>query len=144
MATVKKETFAEWQYQTLRKEIEVSKDRHFKIAAGAVVVVPTVDILAVAVKDSLLEGRGVGSILMAPLLVLLLLLPILVLVLHALYVSEHLVISRCARYIRHYIEADIPGLVGWENWLGPTWLEQQTRKEEQQARKESGAHESLW
>src|SRR5215203_122272 len=42
-----KESFLEWQYHTLRKEIETSKDRQFKIGAGSLVIVPAVEILAI-------------------------------------------------------------------------------------------------
>jgi hypothetical protein len=119
-----KKTFLEQQYLTLRKEIESSRDRHFKIAAGALVVVPAVEILATAVKDSVLGDQSIGSTLAIPLFVLLLLLPVIVLALHAIWVSEHLAISRCGYYIREFIEPAVPDVVGWERWLGRTWIEQ--------------------
>jgi hypothetical protein len=119
------ESFLEWQYHTLRKEIETSKDRQFKIGAGSLVIVPAVEILAIAVKESVhAGGHGMGFILAIPMLVLLLLLPIIVLVLHSLFFAEHLAISRCARYIREHIESAIPKVEGWEEWLGMTWLEE--------------------
>jgi len=119
-----KKAFLEWQYLTLRKEIEISRDRHFKIAAGALVIVPAVEILAIAVKESVVGNHSIGSSLVVPLIVVLLLLPLIVLVLHAIFVSEHLAIGRCGSYIRDYIEPDVSGVVGWETWLGKTWLEQ--------------------
>jgi len=119
-----KESFLDWQYHTLRKEIESSKDRQFKIGAGSLVIVPAVEILAIAVKESVHAEHGIGTVLAIPMLVLLLLLPIIVLVLHALFFAEHLAISRCARYIREHIESALPKVVGWEEWLGVTWLEE--------------------
>jgi len=118
-----KESFLEWQYHTLRKEIETSKDRQFKIGAGSLVIVPAVEILAIAVKESVHSENGMGTVLAIPMLVLLLLLPIIVLVLHALFFAEHLAISRCARYIREHIESATK-VKGWEEWLGVTWLEE--------------------
>jgi hypothetical protein len=118
------ESFLEWQYHTLRKEIETSKDRQFKIGAGSLVIVPAVEILAIAVKETVHAEHGMGTVLVIPMLVLLLLLPIIVLVLHALFFAEHLAISRCARYIREHIESAIPKVEGWEEWLGVTWLEE--------------------
>src|SRR5215204_2515279 len=119
-----KESFLEWQYHTLRKEIETSKDRQFKIGAGSIVIVPAVEILAIAVKESVVAEDDMGIVLAVPLLVLLLLLPIIVLVLHSLFMAEHLAISRCARYIREHIESAVPQVEGWEQWLGVTWLEE--------------------
>jgi hypothetical protein len=122
-----KKAFLEQQYLTLRKEIESSRDRHFKIAAGALVIVPAVEIFASAIKVSIFEGEkgeSMGHILAIPLLVILLLLPIIVLALHAIWVAEHLAISRCGYYIREYIEPAVPEVVGWEKWLGRTWVEQ--------------------
>jgi hypothetical protein len=121
------EAFLEWQYHTLRKEIETSKDRLFKIGAGSLIIVPAVEILAIAVKETVVADHDMGAILVVPLLVLLLLLPIVVLVLHTLFFAEHLAISRCARYIREHIEPAVPKVVGWEQWLGKTWLEKRAR-----------------
>jgi hypothetical protein len=118
--TMDKTSFLDWQYHTLRKEIETSKDRQFKIGAGSLVIVPAVEILAIAVKESVHAEHGMGSVLAIPMLVLLLLLPIIVLVLHTLFMAEHLAISRCARYIRDHIESAIPQVEGWEEWLGVT------------------------
>jgi hypothetical protein len=115
------EAFLEWQYHTLSKEIETSKDRLFKIGAGSLIIVPAVEILAIAVKETVVADHDMGAILVVPLLVLLLLLPIVVLVLHTLFFAEHLAISRCARYIREHIEPAVPKVVGWEQWLGKTW-----------------------
>jgi hypothetical protein len=133
-----KESFLEWQYHTLRKEIETSKDRQFKIGAGSLVIVPAVEILAIAVKESVHAEHGMGSVLAIPMLVLLLLLPIIVLVLHTLFMAEHLAISRCARYIREHIESAIPQVEGWEEWLGVTWLEERA-----QGAKETLAYQCL-
>src|SRR5215212_10401653 len=150
------EKFLQSQYDTLRKEIEASKERLFKIGAGALILVPAVEILAIAVKETVLANQHtsanepIGSILVIPLLVLLLLLPIIVLVLHALFFSEHVSISRCGRYIRDYIEPRVKtlegweGWMGWEEWLGDTWLQRRARASKKlQASKEPRAHKFL-
>src|SRR3712207_8920226 len=36
---------SELQYHALRKEIEIRQDRHFKLAAGALLIVPAVQLL---------------------------------------------------------------------------------------------------
>jgi hypothetical protein len=114
--------FLKLQYETLRKEIETRQDRHFKIAAGSLLVVPAVPTLAKALEG--IKGTGAiawstGAIAWA----LLMLLPVIVLSLYVLYFSEHLAIRRCARYIRDCIEekrydgSDPSAIKGWETWL---------------------------
>ena len=47
--------FLKWQYHTLRQEIETSKDRHFKITAGTLILVPAIELLTIAVKEPVVE-----------------------------------------------------------------------------------------
>ena len=133
-SNIDEKAFLGEQYLTLRKEIERSRDRHFRIAAGAVVIVPAVEIFASAVKASIFEQGRTDSIFAIPLLVLLLLLPIIVLALHAIWVAEHLAISRCGYYIREYIEPALQQDVGWEKWLGRTWVEQRAEALQEKGR----------
>ncbi|MGV3572859.1 MAG: hypothetical protein ACO1PB_19875 [Ramlibacter sp.] len=44
-------------------------------------------------------------------------LPILVVVVALVYLSENNAIMRCGRYIKQHIEPNIQGVVGWETWL---------------------------
>lgn len=106
-----KEKFLELEYNALRKEIEVIRDRHFKISAGALLIIPGVQIFA---KVSEASGSSAGS--SAFTLAVLAPLPIAVLTLYLLYFSEHAAMGRCARYIREEIECEVDG-GGWETWL---------------------------
>jgi len=90
-----KDKFLELQYNTLRKEIETRQDRHFKLAAGALLVVPAVQLLKLLPADT---ETGAAEIAF-PVLLLLLASPLVVLSLYILYFSEHLSIMRCGRYI---------------------------------------------
>jgi hypothetical protein len=138
MPTLDKKAFLEWQYNTLRKEIETSRAHHFTIAAGTLVVVPAVELLVGAGKDLVVENNGMGSILAVLSLVVVVLLPTIVLSVYALFFAEHFAIMRCGRYIRNHIEPEVsPQIVGWENWLGKTHLE------DKDALKGKRAHEGL-
>ncbi len=107
-----KDRFLELQYNTLRKEIETRQDRHFKLATGAVLLVPAVQLLSAGLKE--IDTSGVANITFP----LLLALPIIVLSIFILYFSEHHSIMRCGRYIEEQIEAAVrPKVTGWESWL---------------------------
>jgi hypothetical protein len=136
--------FFELEYNTLRKEIETRADRHFKIAAGTLLIVPAVSILAKATEKS--SGASTPPVgaetvppppLLPPLtLTLLMVLPMIVLALYALYVSEHHAIHRCARYIRAYIEGQIePKPKGWETWLKDTMMKHEHLREHEKQQK---------
>ena len=126
--------FLELEYNTLRKEIETRADRHFKIAAGTLIIVPAVSILAKATEKPSGTSTPVGVETPPPslpplTLILLLVLPMIVLALYALYVSEHHAIHRCARYIRDFIESQIePKPEDWRGW--ESWLRDATRTHE--------------
>ncbi len=89
------------QYRTLREEIRETKARIFYISAAALFVVP--------------GGQYIARTMDAPLVVAVL--PLLVLCIAFLYLSENHSLMRCGRYIRLQIEAPIPDFMGWEEWL---------------------------
>ena len=106
---MKKEKFLELQYLTLRKEIEETKGRIFKIIVGGASVVPAAQFLA--------QTYDVG--------VIMLLLPFLVIIIILLFLAENNALMRCGRYIRLHIEPYIrlpieptipEGIMGWETW----------------------------
>jgi hypothetical protein len=121
-----KDKFLELQYNTLRKEIETRQDRHFKLAAGALVIVPAVQLLSAGTN-----GAGTNGAAADVALLLIASSPLLVLSLYIVYFSEHLSIMRCGRYIKGQIEepikSAIPEIIGWE-----TWLEEDPRRHETQ------------
>jgi hypothetical protein len=112
-----KEKFLELQYNTLREEIETRQDRHFKLAAGALLIVPAVQLLPAGTNGAGANGAA-GAEIALPLLIAA---PLVVLSLYILYFSEHLAIMRCGRYIKEQIEPPIesptPKITGWETWL---------------------------
>ena len=94
--------FAKLEYQTLRKEIEESKQRLFLVVAGGISVVTTADYFAVR------DNAGIFS----------LLLPFLVLAFALLFLSQHNAKFRAGCYIRKHIEPNFKGIApGWECWL---------------------------
>jgi hypothetical protein len=98
---VDKAEFLKNQFLTLRKEIEESKNRVFQTMGFGLVVVPGSHYLAQAYK--------IDTVVLS--------LPILVVVVALVYLSENNAIMRCGRYIKHHIEPQIVGTVGWEAWL---------------------------
>ncbi|HVT11537.1 MAG TPA: hypothetical protein VHE55_04670 [Fimbriimonadaceae bacterium] len=92
--------FMALQYQTLREEIRDTKARIYKLIGLALLIMPAAQYL-------------VGT---SHLPVLLLGLPLIILIMALLYVSENHSLMRCGRYIRTHIENKIHG-EGWEEWL---------------------------
>jgi hypothetical protein len=93
--------FLKQQYITLREEIRETKDRIFKTMGFGLIVVPGSNFLA--------EAYRLDTIILS--------LPILVVVVALLYLSEENALMRCGRYIKHYIEPSVRDVVGWEQWL---------------------------
>ncbi len=93
--------FQRLQFLALRREIENSLDRVFKIMVGGPTLIPVI--------VGVLGYYAVTPILMA--------LPMLVIVIALLYLNQWNTIMRCGRYIRTRIEPDVVGLEGWEEWL---------------------------
>lgn len=101
--------FIKFEYQSLRKEIEESKQRLFLVVAGGLSVVTTANYFAV---------RGDAGIFS-------LLLPFLVLAFGLLYLSQHDAKFRAGSYIRRHYENEEhmrndfdESAPGWERWLG--------------------------
>lgn len=96
-----KQEFLKEQFLTLREEIKETKSRIFKLVGLAIVGVPAAHFLAYSYK---LE-------------IIVLAIPLLVIVVALLYMSENHALMRCGRYIKLYIESEIKDIVGWEQWL---------------------------
>jgi hypothetical protein len=93
--------FLKDQYLTLRDEIRDTKNRIFKTMGFGLVVVPGSHFLAQAYK--------LDTVILS--------LPILVVVVALIYLSENNALMRCGRFIRHHIEPKMTDIVGWEEWL---------------------------
>ena len=93
--------YQELVFLTLRKEIEDSLDRAFKIMVGGATLIPAV----------------VGIVAFYSATPILMTLPMVVVVTALLYLFQWNSIMRCGRYIRLKIERDIMGDDGWEAWL---------------------------
>ena len=87
--------------RSLRKEIEETKARAFKILGIGIVILPgaqsfaqvyTIDALTIAI-------------------------PVLVMVVALWFLSENHALMRAGRYVREVIEPSFPGVLGWEKWL---------------------------
>ncbi len=98
---MEKQDFLKLQFETLRKEIEATKDRIFKLVGFGVITVPAAHFFSQVYKLD----------------VVLISIPILVIVISLLYLSENHDLMRCGRYIRLHIEPEIKDFIGWENWL---------------------------
>jgi uncharacterized membrane protein len=98
---VDREKFLELEYQTLRHEIEKSKENMFKLVVGGAAVVPA--------AQSLASTYNIGAITIA--------LPLIVVVLVLLFLSENHSMMRAGTYILEIIEPSIEGDGGWETWL---------------------------
>ncbi len=93
--------FCKEQYLTLREEIRETKNRIFYIGAIALFVAPA--------------GQFIVRAMDAQFVVLLL--PLLVMSVALLYLSENHALMRCGRFIKHHVEPRYPTVDGWENWL---------------------------
>jgi hypothetical protein len=91
--------FMELQYLTLRKEIEDTKARIFKIAVGGSAAVP--------VARYVVQAYDIEAAMV--------LLPFLVIIVTLLFLAENNALMRCGCYIRKHIESQIP-VLGWEEW----------------------------
>jgi hypothetical protein len=94
------ETFLLKQFDSLRKEIEDTKARIHRTLMAGVVVVPTIAFLSKAMDVQLIMWC----------------LPILVVVIAVLYLSENHALMRAGQYILEHIEPKFT-VCGWERWL---------------------------
>jgi hypothetical protein len=93
--------FAEIQYNSLRKEIEKSKENMLKFIVGGSAVVPAAQYLG--------DKFSIGAITLA--------LPIVVVVMVLLFLAENHAMMRAGTYILTEIEPHVDGIRGWETWL---------------------------
>lgn len=103
-ATHDRNDFLELEYMTLRKEIETSKANMFKLVIGGAAVIPA--------AQSLGSTYQIGAITLA--------LPLIVVVLVLLFLTENHAMMRAGTYILEEIEPRIAGNAGWETWLNST------------------------
>lgn len=96
-----KSEFLLQQFLTVREEVKETKDRMFKIMGFGLVVVPASDFVA--------QSSKIGTITLS--------LPILVLVVALMYLSENNALMRCGKYIRTVLEPQMSEAMGWESWL---------------------------
>jgi hypothetical protein len=96
-----KAEFLKNQFLTLRREVEESKNRVFQTMGFGLVVVPGSHFLA--------QAYQIDTVTLS--------LPILVVVVALVYLSENNAIMRCGRYIKYHIEPQVADVVGWEAWL---------------------------
>lgn len=95
------EWFLEREYESLRDEIKETKNRLFKTLTFGVTAIPAAQFLA--------ENYNIRLVAIA--------LPLLVIVIALLYLSESHALMRSGRYIRLNIEPRAAGDAGWERWL---------------------------
>lgn len=93
--------FNKLQYDTLREEIRESKARMHRTLLYGLSVAPAASTLAQVMKID----------------VLILLVPLFVLTIGLLYLSDSYSVMRCGTFIKNHLEASIPGGKGWEQWL---------------------------
>lgn len=96
--------FLELQYITLRKEIEETKARTFRIIIGGATIVPAAQFIAQTYNIATLS----------------LLLPVLVIIITLLFLAENHALMRCGCFIRLHIESTVAEVKGWETWLEST------------------------
>ena len=94
-------SFREIEYMSLRKEIETSKSNMFKLVIGGAAVIPAV--------QSLGNSFQIGAITLA--------LPLIVVVLVLLFLTENHAMMRAGTYILEEIEPRLTEAGGWETWL---------------------------
>lgn len=99
--TIDRQRFLELEYVTLRKEIETAKSNLFKLVVGGAAVIPT--------AQSLANTYSIGAITLA--------LPLIVVVLVLLFLTENHSMMRAGTYILEQIEPNVEGATGWETWL---------------------------
>ncbi len=96
-----KADFTRAEFESLRKEIEQSKDRLFKTLILGVTLIPTAQFLG--------KEHKIGILLLG--------MPLLVLILALIFLAENHAIMRCGRYILERIEPNLDPPGGWETWL---------------------------
>jgi hypothetical protein len=96
-----KSEFLKEQFLTLRKEIADSQARQYKIILYGIVFLPTAHFIG--------QAYNIDVIIIS--------LPVLVIIVSLLYLSQTRAIMRCGRFIRLEIEKECSETPGWETWL---------------------------
>jgi hypothetical protein len=118
METEKFEKFLELQFQTLRKEIEETKGRIFKLEVGGVGI-PILPIVFQFFSNVFYKAGNstTGMSFEYAVAFLTLVAPFFIIGLILAFIAEKMTLMRCGRYIRYHIEPVISSVTGWENWL---------------------------
>ncbi len=101
--------FEKQQYLSLRREIEQTKGRIFKIISVGLIAIPSFQFLSYSLKVEVLT----------------LLIPILIIIVSLLYLSENHALMRAGRFIKLEIEKKYE-VSGWENWIEQNPYENRT------------------
>jgi len=96
-----RDTFLKEQFISLREEIKDTKARMHRTIGFGLLAIPAGNFLA---QNYQIE-------------VVILTLPILIIIVSLVYLSESNALMRCGRYIRTYIETEVIDTVGWEQFL---------------------------
>jgi fucose permease len=100
-SNLENQKFLELQYLTLREEIKNSKANMFRIVVGGAAVIPA--------AQSLANNFQIGAITLA--------LPLIVVVLVLIFLTENHAMMRAGAYLLEHYEASRSDVVGWETWL---------------------------
>jgi len=102
--------FIEVQFNSLRREIEASKANLFKTIGFGLAGIPGMYFVAASFDLDFLIAA----------------IPLLVIVIGLLYLSESHAIMRCGRFIREEIEPQVSGGPKWETWLADDKFDRRT------------------
>ena len=94
-----KNQFLPLQFNTLRDEIKQTQKRTYLLLALSALGVPPVQTIEFEIEALIFA------------------IPIVIFAFIILFTEENAAMMRCGRYIRDYIETEVEGLVGWEQWL---------------------------
>lgn len=96
-----KSDFLREQFLALRKEISEAQTRMYRIILYGIIFLPAAHFLG--------KSYNIDVIMVS--------LPIIVIIVSLLYLSQTRAIMRCGRYIRLHIEPHVSDVEGWEKWL---------------------------
>jgi hypothetical protein len=99
--SIHNQRFIELEYVTLREEIKTAKTNMFKLIVGGAAAIPA--------AQSLANTYSIGTVTLA--------LPLIVVVLVLLFLTENHSMMRAGTYILTQIEPKLNGSLGWETWL---------------------------
>lgn len=110
------------EFNFLRKEIEDSKERTFKIISGQIFSLPIISVLSIALGEKIpKDNNSLAAVLMNFAVIIT---PFIVLILVLTFLHERSTMYRAGLYIRENIEeiinANGGNVEGWEHWLEKT------------------------